>query len=84
MGALAGSGVGYFHVSARVKNSMVGKGVFEEERNDGKVGLDRIARQREFQMNGAVKLREHGPFADRIPGNVRRNLSKDFIFLVGV
>ena len=57
--------------------------VFNEERNKGKVGQDRSGRGREFQMDGAANEKERRPFADRISGTVRRNLSRDLKFLVG-
>jgi hypothetical protein len=34
-------------------------------------------------MDGAAKEKERRPFADRISGTVRRNLSRDLRFLVG-
>jgi len=55
---------------------------FKEERNSGKVGQDRSARGREFQMNGAAK--ENGPFADQISGTVKMSLSRDLKFLVEI
>ena len=58
--------------------------VFNEERNKCKVGQDRSERGREFQMNGAANEKERRPFADRISGTVRRNLSRDRKFLVGI
>ena len=58
--------------------------VFKEERNRGKVGQDRRASGREFQMDGAANENERRPFADRISGIVRRSLSRDLKFLVGV
>ena len=48
--------------------------VFNEERNKGP---DRSGRGREFQMDGATNDIERRPFADRISGTVRRNLSRD-------
>ena len=50
----------------------------------GKVGQDRRASGREFQMDGAANENERRPFADRISGIVRRSLSRDLKFLVGV
>ena len=50
--------------------------VCKEERNDGKVGQARSGRGREFQMDGVANEKEHRPFADRISGTVRRNLSE--------
>ena len=58
--------------------------VFNEERNKGKVGQDRCGRGREFQMDGAANEKERRPFADRTSGTVRRNLSRDLKFLVGI
>ena len=58
--------------------------VFNEERNKGKVGQDRSGRGREFQMDGAANEKERRPFADRNSGTVRRNLSRDLKFLVGI
>ena len=58
--------------------------VFNEERNKGKVGQDRSGRGREFQMDGAANEKERRPFADLISGTVRRNLSRDRKFLVGI
>ena len=81
------SRVGYFHVSVRVKKKGYGgkRCVFNEERNKGKVGQDRSGRGREFQMDGAANEKERRrPFADRISGTVRRNLSRDLKFLVGI
>ena len=79
------SRVGYFHVSVRVKKDYGGKRcVFNEERNKGKVGQDRSGREREFQMDGAANEKERRQFADRISGTVRRNLSRDLKFLVGI
>ena len=63
---------------------MVGKGVFSEEKNKGKVGQDRSGRGREFQMDEAANAKERRPFADRISGTVTRNLSRDLRFLVGI
>ena len=54
------------------------------ERNKGKVEQDRSGRGREFQMDGAANEKERRPFADRISGTVRRNLSRDLKFLVGI
>ena len=51
--------------------------VFDEERIKGKVEQDRSGRGREFQMDGAANENERRPFADRISGTVRRNLSGD-------
>ena len=56
---------------------------FNEERNEGKVGQDQSGRAREFQMDGAANEKERRPFAERISGTVRSNLSGDFRFLVG-
>ena len=80
------SRVGYFHVSVRVKKKDYGgkRCIFNEERNKGKVGQDRNGRGREFQMDGAANEKERRPFADRISGIVRRNLSMDLKFLVGI
>ena len=52
--------------------------------NKGKVGQDRSGMGREFQMDGAANEKERRPFADRISGTVRRNLSMDLKFLVGI
>ena len=57
---------------------------FKEERNRGKVGQDRRTSGREFQMDGAANENERRPLADRISGIVRRSLSRDLKFLVGV
>ena len=35
-------------------------------------------------MDGAANEKERQPFADRISGPVRRNLSRDLKFLVGI
>ena len=79
------SRVGYFHASVRVKKDYGGKRcVFKEERNEGKVGHDRSERGREFQMDRAANEKARRPFADRISGTVRRNLSRDLRFLVGI
>ena len=43
--------------------------------NEGKVGQDRSGRGREFQMDGAANEKERRPFANRISGILRRNLS---------
>ena len=58
--------------------------VFKDERNRGRVGHVRSGRGREFQMDGAANENERRPFADRISGTVRRNLSRDLRFLVGI
>ena len=58
--------------------------VFNEERNKGKVRQDRSGRGSEFQMDRAANAKERRPFADRISGTVRRNLSRDLKFLVGI
>ena len=52
--------------------------------NKGKVGQDQSGRGREFQMDGAANEKERRPFADRISGTVRRSLSRDLKFLVGI
>ena len=57
--------------------------VFNEERNKGKVGQDRSGSGSKFQMDGAANEKERRPFADRISGTARRDLSRDFKFLVG-
>ena len=49
-----------------------------------KVGQDRSGRGREFQMDGVANEKERRPFADRISGTVRSNLSRDLKFLVGI
>ena len=63
---------------------MVERDVFliKKERNKGKVGQDRRASGREFQMDGAANENEHQPFADRISGTVSMSLSRDLRFLV--
>ena len=58
--------------------------VFNEERNKGNVWQDRSGRGREFQMDGAANEKERLPFPERISGTVRRNLSRDLKFLVGI
>ena len=58
--------------------------VFNEEKNEGKDGQDRSGRGREFQIDGAANKKERRPFEDRISGTVRRNLSRDLSFLVGI
>jgi len=58
--------------------------VFNEERNKDRVGQDRSARGREFQIDGAAYEKERRPFADRMSGTVRKNLSLDLRFLVGI
>ena len=75
-----------FHVSVRVQKKSYGgkRCVFNEERNKGKVGQDRSGRGREFQMDGAANEKERRPFANRISGTVRRNLSRNLKFLVGI
>ena len=81
------SRVGYVYVSVRSKKkTMVEKGVFlkRKETTLGKVGQDRSGRGREFQMDGAANEKERRPFAERISGTVRRNLSRDLKFLVGM
>ena len=56
--------------------------VFNEETNKGKVEQHRSERGREFQMDGAANEKDRRPFADRISGTVRRNLSRDLKFLI--
>ena len=74
-----------FHVSVQVKKSLWRERcVFNEEGNKGKVGQERSGRGREFQMDGVANENERRPFADRILGTVRRNLSRDLKFLVGI
>ena len=46
--------------------------VFKEERNKCRVGQDRSASGREFQIDGAAKEKERRPLADRISGAVSR------------
>ena len=58
--------------------------VFNEERNNGKIGQDRSGRGTDFQMDGAANEKERRPFAYRISGTVRMNLSRDLKFLVGI
>ena len=58
--------------------------VFKEERNKCRVGQDRSASGREFQMDGAAKEKERRPLADRISGTVSRCLSRDLRFRVGM
>ena len=84
MGTLAGSVIPC--ICPDKKKDYGGKRcVFNEERNKGKVGQDRSGRGREFQMDGAANEKERRrPFADRISGTVRRNLSRDLKFLVGI
>ena len=48
------------------------------------VEQDRSGRGRELQMNGAANEKERRLFANRISGTVRRNLSRDLKFLVGI
>ena len=83
MGTLAGSVISC--ICPDYKKDYGGKRcVFNEERNKGKVGHDRCERGSEFQMDGAANEKERRPFADRISGTVRRNLSRDLKFLVGI
>ena len=79
--------VGYsMYLSRFLKDYIYGgkRCVFNEERNKGKVGQDRSGRVREFQMDGAANEKERQPFPDRISGTVKRNLSRDLKFLVGI
>ena len=79
------SRVGYTMYLSGLRKDYGGKRcVFNEERNKGKVGQDRSGRGREFQMDGAANEKERRPFADRISGTVRRHLSRDLKFLVGI
>ena len=78
--------VGSFHVSVWVyKKVYRGKScLFKEQRNKCRVGQDRSAGGREFQMDGAAKEKERRPLADRISGTVGRCLSRDLRFRVGM
>ncbi len=58
--------------------------VFKDERNEGRVEQDRSVRGSVFQMDGAANEKERRPFADRISGTVRRSLSEDLKFLLGI
>ena len=85
VGTLAGSVIPC--ICPDFKKTMVGKGVFlkrKETRARLGNGQDRSGRGREFQMDGAAIEKERRPFADRISGTVRRNLSRDLKFLVGI
>ena len=54
-------------------------------RNGTGARLGRISeRGREFQMDGVANEKERRPFAHRISGTVRRDLSRDRKFLVEV
>ena len=65
--------------------TMVGKGVFlTRKETRARLGRIEVERGREFQMDGAANEKERRPFADRISGTVRRNLSRDLKFLVGI
>ena len=68
-----------------LKNIYGGKRcAFKDERNTERVGQDRSVWGSEFQIDGAANEKERRPFADRMSGTVRRNLSKDLKFLVGI
>ena len=56
--------------------------VFKPERNKGRVGQDRSATGREFQIDEAANEKERRPFADRISETVSKCLSRDLRFLV--
>ena len=82
MGTLVGSVVSMCP-SGFIKKVYGGKRcVVKEERSKCRVGQDRSAGGREFQMDGAAKEKERRPLADRISGTASRYLSRDLRFLV--
>ena len=83
MGALAGSVI-FMYLSGFLKSLWCERCLFDAERSKGKVGQDRSGKGREFQMHGAANEKDRRPFAERISGTVRRNLSRDLKFLVGI
>ena len=69
-----------------LKKTMVGKGVFLTWK-ETRARLSRIevgGGENSKWMGGAANEKERRPFADRISGTVRRNLSRDLKFLVGI
>ena len=85
VGAPAGSVISMY-LSGFKRTIQREKVCFNKERNESKVGQDRSGRGREFQMDEVAneKEKERQPFADRISGTVKRNLSRDLKVLVGI
>ena len=72
MGTLVGSVV-FMCPSRFIKKVYRGKRrVFKEERNKCRVGQDRSAGGREFQIDGAAREKERRPLVDRISGMVSK------------
>ena len=64
---------------------MVGKGVFlTRKETRARLGRIEVGGGENFKWMGRQNEKERRPFADRISGTVRRNLSRDLKFLFGI